>query len=217
MLVGVATFFGSEVVLAPFGYLLVGWVLVGVAAVLGSEAVLAPCAFPFMCSAKEQMSAKIKVHSNPLQTICRNHSFPSEFTLFGVYAGVIQTMTIYNFISPLTPGHGHAAYASLGMFGNWNGVFVKELQRHTFGRNSALKSFDGSWLKAICWAARTLPNQPSLEKNVNAARGLQYIAKKFTKIKLHSISVTKGDLRASAPSIIGACWHVPSRSARKQL
>ena len=41
VLVGVATFFGSEVVLAP-------WVLVDVAAVLGCEAVSAPCGFPFM-------------------------------------------------------------------------------------------------------------------------------------------------------------------------
>ena len=53
VLVGVATFFGSEVVLVPFGSLHAGWVLVDVAAVLGCEAVSAPCGFPFMCTAKE--------------------------------------------------------------------------------------------------------------------------------------------------------------------
>ena len=36
VLVGVAAFLGSDVVLAPFGSLHVGWVLVGVAAFLGS-------------------------------------------------------------------------------------------------------------------------------------------------------------------------------------
>ena len=105
-------------------------------------------------------------------TICRSHSFPSEFTLFGVYAAVIQTMTIHNVKSPLMPGHGHAAYATLGMFGNWNGVFVKELHRHTFGKNSALKSFDGSWLKAVCWASRNIAKPTLVGKKCQCSAGV---------------------------------------------
>ena len=42
VLVGVAAFLGSAVVLAPLAPIMWGWVLVGVAAFLGSEMVLAP-------------------------------------------------------------------------------------------------------------------------------------------------------------------------------